>query len=387
MTALPRRVSRRLRPGRPERATTPAAVGQGGGATWLERNLPGLTSVKRVELIAFSRQMATFIRAGIPILDGIRVVRDQAASGLFRRTLDDVSALLRQGEPLSVALGRHPRVFSELYVDMVVAAEATGELDVILEQLSLYLERSEATARRVRQALLYPSIVLGLALVVVFILITFVLPSFVALFRDFEAELPLPTQILLALGTVGGSYGVLGACGLVVVAIALYLSRNSPPLRRAREALLLRMPVVGDLVRLGIATRFARTLGILMRAGVPVAQAFEIAINGTGNHVYRERLRPVREGLIAGEAITGPLAASKLFRPLLIQMVKVGEETGTLDRYLEDAARFMDDELEYRTKQMVTIIEPLMIVGVALMVGFVALAVVTPMYNILGQIR
>jgi type IV pilus assembly protein PilC len=356
-------------------------------ASWLERNVPSVFRVKRLELILFSRQMATFIRAGVPILEGIRVVRDQAGSRLFRRTLDDVAGLLESGEPLSAALAKHPKVFSELYVDMVIAAEATGELDVILDQLAKYLDRAEVTSRRVRQATLYPSIVLGLAAVVIFVLITFVLPSFVRLFEDFDAELPLPTQVLLVVGAFGERYGVPFGAGVLLVAVLLYLARNTLPVRWLRTRLALRLPIVGPLVRLGIATRFARTLGILLRAGVPVAQAFQIAIAGTGNDVYRRRLGPVRDALIAGEGITGPLRDSGLFGPLLIQMVKVGEETGTLDRYLEEAANFMDDDLDYRTKQMVTVIEPLMIVGVAIVVGFVALSVVTPMYGILRSIR
>jgi type IV pilus assembly protein PilC len=358
-----------------------------GGGTWKERNLSSTQKVKRIELIIFSRQMATFIRAGIPIIDGIRVVREQTKNSLFRRTLDEVSALLESGEPLSGALAHHPRVFSELYIDMVVAAEATGDLDAILEQLAKYMERSEATARQTRQAMLYPTLVLGLACVVVFILMTVVLPSFVALFADFDAKLPLPTQILLSLGDFGGKYGFITGGIVVALFTFVYLLRNTTPLRRLRQRVILRLPVVGRIVKLGIETRFSRTLSILHKAGVPISQSFDIAAAGTGNYIYQARLRPVREALISGEGISGPLAASKLFGPLLVQMVKVGEETGTLDRYLDEAANFLDEELTYRTKQMVTIIEPLMILGVAGLVGFVALSVITPMYSILQSIK
>ena len=358
-----------------------------GGGTWMERNFSSLSKVKRIDLIIFSRQMATFIRAGIPITDGIRVVREQTRSGLFRRTLDEVTALLESGEPLSGALAQHPRVFSELYIDMVLAAEATGELDAILDQLAKYLERSDATARQMKQAMLYPTIVLGLACVVVFILMVVVLPAFVALFADFDAKLPLPTQILLALGDFGGHYGI-ATGGIVVMALTLlFLVRNAGPMKRLRQRIALRLPVLSTIIKLGIETRFARTLSILHKAGVPISQSFEIATSGTGNHIYVKGLGPVREALIAGEGISTPLAASKLFGPLLVQMVKVGEETGTLDRYLDEAANFLDEELGYRTKQMVTIIEPLMILGVAGVVGFVALSVITPMYSILQQIH
>lgn len=372
---------------RPDSVSAPRRAAPRSGGSWLARAFAGLSSISRTEVLLFSRQMATFIRAGVPILDGIRVVREQSDSRLFRRTLDDVAERLEQGEPLSVALSRHPRVFSQLYVDMVVAAEASGEIDTILEQLARHLERGESTSRKIRQAMLYPSLVVGLALVVVFILITFVLPSFARLFADFNAELPLPTRVLLGLGAFGERYGLVAGAVVVVMIAAAWLVRGTRPVRSLRHRLVLRLPVVGRLVRLGIGSRFARMLSILLRAGVPVTHALEIATAGTGNEVYRRRLIPVREALLAGEPLSEPLARTRLFGPLLLQMIKVGEETGTLDRYLDDAADFMDEDLEYRTKQMVTLIEPAMIVGVALMVGFVALSVVTPMYGILSQIR
>jgi len=353
----------------------------------LERIIPGLNSIKRIELVLFSRMMATFIRAGIPILDGIEVVRQQAVSTLFSRTLDDIAVQLRNGEQLSIAMTSHPRVFSQLYVDMIVAAEATGELDAILDQLARYLERAEATSRRLRQAMLYPAIVMVMAAVVVAILTTVVLPSFVALFSDFDAELPLPTKIMIAVGGFGGAYGVQTVGMIVGIILFLSLVRDTRVVRRIRQRVILHLPVVGGIVKLGIETRFARTLGILVHAGVPIARAFDIAATGTGNGNYVRRLAPVRERLLSGDGITEPLLASGLFGSLLIQMVKVGEETGTLDRYLDQAAEFMDDDLDYRTKQMVTVIEPMLILGVALVVGFVALSVVTPMYGILNQIK
>jgi type IV pilus assembly protein PilC len=371
----------------PKAAAPPKKKKRKARGTWAERNIPALYGVKKVELIVLTRQLATFIRAGIPILDGIRVVREQASSGFLRRTLTDIIELLEKGEPLSSALAAHPKVFSDLYVDLVLAAEATGELDVILTQLAKYLERSESTKRKLRQAMLYPTLVLGMAVVVIFILITFVLPAFVSLFSEFEAELPLPTRVMIALGEWGSQYGILSAGVFVTILFLIYLIRNIGPIRRLRDRIVIRMPVIGPFVRLGIQTRFARTMAILLRAGVPIAQAFEIGISGTNNHVYRTKLRPVRQGLLAGAGIAGPLQASKLFSPLLVQMVKVGEETGTLDNYLEQAADFMDEDLDYKTKQMVTVIEPLMILGVAGIVGFVALSVVTPMYSILQQIH
>jgi type IV pilus assembly protein PilC len=379
---------RRARVGKPgDTSIAPTRSAVPGGRSRIERAFPSLYSVSRTELLVFSRQMATFIRAGVPILDGIRVVREQTSSKAFRRTLDGLTASLQEGELLSRALSHHPTVFSPLYIDMVIAAEASGELDTILDQISLYLQRGDATNKRIRQAMTYPTLVLGLAVIVVFILITFVLPSFARLFADFKAELPLPTRILLALGSFGERYGIATAIVVVALLAAAYVVRGAGPVRRFRNRAVLHVPLIRGLVKLGIASRFSRMLSILLRAGVPVVQALEIATAGTGNDVYRRGLAPARDSLLAGEGLTAPLIRSRLFGPLLLQMMKVGEETGTLDRYLEDAANFMDDDLEYRTRQMTTVIEPLMIVGVALMVGFVALSVVTPMYSILQQIR
>jgi type IV pilus assembly protein PilC len=382
---------RSLRGGRGARTedgeTSPVRPTRPEGPGLVERAFPSLFSVSRTEVLVFSRQMATFIRAGVPILDGIAVVREQTSSRAFRRTLDAVAASLREGELLSRALARHPSVFSQLYVDMVIAAEASGELDTILDQISLYLQRGDATNKRIRQAMTYPTLVLGLAVIVVFILITFVLPSFARLFADFKADLPLPTRILLGLGSFGERYGISTAIVVAALLASAYVIRAAGPVRRFRNRAVLRVPLIKSLVKLGIASRFARMMSILLRAGVPIVDALEIATAGTGNDVYRRGLAPARESLLEGEGLTAPLMRSRLFGPLLLQMIKVGEETGTLDRYLEDAANFMDDDLEYRTRQMTTIIEPLMIVGVALMVGFVALSVVTPMYSILQQIR
>jgi type IV pilus assembly protein PilC len=229
--------------------------------------------------------------------------------------------------------------------------------------------------------------VLGLAVIVVTLLIIVVLPSFVALFADYDAQLPLPTKILLALGAFGGSYGPQTVAILTTIVGVLFLARNVGPVARILHRLQLVMPLTGKLSALGIETRFARTLAILLRAGVPVVKAVDICVAGVVNTAYKRRLAPLRDKLLAGEGITGPLVSVRLFSPLLIQMVKVGEETGTLSNYLELASDFMDDDLDYRTKQMMTVIEPLLIVFVALVVGFVALSVVMPMYTILQQIR
>jgi type IV pilus assembly protein PilC len=356
-------------------------------ATWLEKNLPSLFKVKRMELIVFSRQMATFIKAGIPVTDGIRVVQEQTQSSFFKRTLDRVAADLLEGEPMSVAMARHPRVFPPIYIDMIKAGEVSGEMDTIMIQVAQYMERSDATARKLRQASLYPSLVLLMAVVVIFVVITFVLPAFKNLFSEFHAELPIQTQILLAIGEFGSSYGVLTAGIVTGFFVLLYLVRNVGPVSYVRQRIALRMPAVGPMIRAGISARFARTLGILLHAGVPIGEAFDVAAEGTNNMVFTKKLGPVKERLMAGDGLARPIANAKLFGPLLLQMTKVGEETGTLDTYLEQAADFLETDLDYKTKSLMTILEPMMILFVAGLVGFIAISIIGPMYTILQYVK
>jgi type IV pilus assembly protein PilC len=360
---------------------------QDAGATWLEKNLPSLFSVKRMELIIFSRQMATFIKAGIPVTDGIATVQEQTPSRYFRRTLGRVALDLQEGEPMSTAMARHPRVFPPLYVDMVRAGEVSGEMDTIMSQVATYLERSDETSKKLRQASLYPGMVLLMAVVVVFIMITFVLPAFKGLFADFNAELPLPTKILLGIGDFGSEYGLITGGIVAMLGVAFYLVRNVGPVQHFRQALSLRLPVVGPMIKAGVSARFARTLGILLHAGVPIGEAFEVAAQGTNNQVFTKRLAPVRERLLAGDGLARPIANAKLFGPLLLQMVKVGEETGTLDTYLEQTSDFLDKDLDYKTKAFVTILEPLLILFVAGLVGFIAISIISPMYSILQYVH
>lgn len=353
----------------------------------LDEIFPSLVRVRRSELILFTRQLATFVRVGVPILEGLAVLREQASSRIMRRTLNEVIRDVTTGSPLSSALAKFPKVFPGLYVELVRTAEVSGNLDETLRQLADYMSRDEAAARKVRGAMIYPAIVIGLALVVITILVGFVLPSFANLFRDFHAQLPWPTRLLLTIGGFSRDHKfTIFATLATVVGICVLYSRT----RSGRELLdvaFLRMPVIGLLVRDAIVERYLRTLATLARSGVPIAQMLETANRSLGNVVFQRGLAQVRPRMLSGDGFAEPLAATHLFPRMVIQMIRVGEETGHLDSNLEEAADHYAEELDYRLKRMIAMLEPALVIIVGAVVGFIALSVIAPMYGLVRAIK
>lgn len=352
-----------------------------------EELFPTFIRVRRSEVILFTRQLATFVRVGMPMLEGLGVLRDQASSGLMRRALDQMLMDLRTGGSLSSAMARFPRIFSDLYVDMIRSAEVSGDLDNVLRQLATYMSRDESAVRKIRGAMIYPAIVIGLAVVVVSVLIAFVLPAFARLFGDFRAEMPLPTRVLFTVGSFCQEHLIWMLLGLafVVAAVALYARTRRG--RETFETLLLRLPMLGVIVQYAVIERYLRTMATLARAGVPIAQMLDTAISSVGNVVYRQGLASVRDDMLSGDGFAGPLERTNLFPRLVIQMVKVGEEAGNLDANLEQAADHYGEEVDYRLKRMIAIIEPALVISVGAMVGFIAISVIAPMYALVHAIH
>lgn len=347
---------------------------------------PTFVHVKRTEVILFTRQLATFVRVGMAMLDGLAVLRDQATSALFRKALTEIIGDIRAGASLSTALSHHPKIFNELYVDMVRSAEVSGNLDDVLQQLATYIYRDASALRKVRSAMVYPAIVVVLALGVIVVLVAFVLPAFARLFADFRATMPLPTRILLTTGVFCREHVVeiVLVAVLVVAATALYLQS-----RRGRETLdviLLRLPRMGTVVRFAIIERYLRTLATLARAGVPMTQMIDTANRSLGNVVFERGLAAARGRMLSGEGFSGPLEATGLFPRLVIQIMKVGEETGNLDNNLEQAAEHYAEEVDYRLKQLIAVLEPALVVVVGMTVGFIAISVIAPMYSLVNAL-
>ncbi len=338
--------------------------------------------VKRSDLMHLSRQLAAFMRAGIPILDSIGVLGDESDKAGVRRVMAAIGTDLRAGATLSEAVERHPEDFPPFYRGILRSAELTGRLDTVLDQLSVYLERDLEARRKVKSALIYPAIVAATSLGTVIILTAVVLPKFEDFFASLDAELPLATRMLLAItGFLGSSWYVI--IGLTVLAILAYLvGVRTKPGHRMRDAFLLKVPVLGETMRFAIIERFTRLLASMVNAGVPLPDAMFVATESLRNVVFEQAMHKARLQMIEGAGLAAPIAATRLFPGVAIQMIRVGENTGTLDVQLEVAATYYERELDYKIKKLTTVIEPVVVLFMGLVVGFVAIALVSAMYGI-----
>ncbi len=353
----------------------------------LEDLLPNLVGVGRTEIIIFTRQLAAFARAGIPILDGLAVLRQQAESRPMRRALEEMMADLGAGVGLSDALARHPRVFSRLYVGMIRAAEASGELHEVLRQLALHMSREEGAVRRARSAMIYPAVVVALAVAVVGILIGFVLPAFAHLFADLGSRPPVITRVLLAVGAFCRDHAPALLVGAALVASTGITWARTPGGRERLDALVLRLPMVGTIVRYTIVERYLRTLATLARAGVPITTTLDVAADAVGNAEFRRGLQSVREATLTGEGLAVSLERTGLFPRMVVQIVRVGEETGRLETSLEEIAEHYADEVDYRLKRLIAVMEPALVISVWAIVAFIAISVIAPMYALVHAIH
>ncbi|TMD15085.1 MAG: type II secretion system F family protein [Chloroflexi bacterium] len=348
---------------------------------------PSLYHISRIDMIMFTRQLATFVGAGVPMSRALSTIAEETPGPLFKRVILQVLDDLERGQNLSEAFARHPSVFPTIYVDLVRVAEMTGNLEGTLKQLAGYLRRDLNTIRRLRSAMIYPAVILVVATSVVIILVVFALPAFSRIFAEFHVQLPLPTRILLGIvNFIRDRALAIGAtAGLIAVAITAGLRTDRG--RYVRDELAIRSPIVGPIVVAAILNRFARTLAIVLKAGVPLSQTFDAVIQGTGNRVFQYELNRVKDQMQGGEGFSGPLTRTRLFPPMLTQMVRVGEETGTLDVYLEQAGDFYEEELDYRIRSMTALIEPVMTVAVGGVVGFVAVSLISAMYGLVGALK
>jgi type IV pilus assembly protein PilC len=357
------------------------------GWRWLYRQMPTFFRVKTSDLVLFSRQLATFLRVGVPITDAIKLLRDGTKSGAFKAALDDINDDLDQGEAFSEAVAHHPTVFNQLYVDMIRAAEYSGSLDKVLVQIATYLQRQDSAVKKLRSAMIYPAVILTLAAGVCTVLVVVVLPNFVVLFKEFHANLPLPTRILISLGAFSQAYRFEIVAAMAVVFLAGFFFFQSRSGKIFWDHALLRLPVLGSIVQYAIIERFMRTLATMLGAGIPISQTFDVAIASAGNVRYKRGLDSVRKRMVTGDGFSAPLEATGLFAPMMIRMVRVGEETGTLDNSLEQIADFLSEEMDYKVRNMIALMEPALIIAVGAAVGFVAISVIMPMYGLLQTVK
>ncbi len=343
--------------------------------------------VPRVEIMNFSRQLAAFVRAGIPIIDAIDTLRMDMKNERLRKVLGDIGESLRSGETLSNAVAAHGDVFPGFYITILRSAELTGHVDTVLDQLASYIERDESARRKIKSALTYPAVIMFMAIVSVVVIVTIALPRFRGFFNDLDAKLPLPTRILLGLTDFLSNFWWALAGGTFLIFLTLFLFVRTTRGRRARDSFLLRAPVFGDLVRFTLIERFCRILASLVKAGVQIPEAMIVATGATNNVIYVQALSGAREAMIRGEGMSEPITATGLFPGGVCQMIKVGEDTGTLDNQLDTAADFYGKEVEYKLERLIALFEPLVIVLVGVIVGFVAIALVSALYGIFNQVK
>ncbi len=343
--------------------------------------------VKKKELMHFTRQLAVFVKAGIPITEALETIGDETEDLALRRTLSSMVEDLRNGGRLSAAARKHPEAFPIYYMGILESAELTGRLDSTLESLAGYLEREVETRAKVVSALSYPGVVMVMAFFTVCVLAGYVLPQFKPLFEELHADLPLPTRMLLF---VADLFTVLWyiptSAFLALIAGVLWLTKTEKG-KIAKDKLVLKIPVISGIVEYSILERFCRILGAMIGAGVPLPEGLRTTTESTSNTVYRERLEEAQAVMLEGGGFYRPLADTGLFPGAAKQMFKVGEETGTLDEQLGVASLYFDRELESRIKKFTTMFEPIMIVFVGLIVGFVAVALVSAMYGVLDNMK
>ena len=363
----------------------------GGQADWKNDILAPLRKYQKVNdqaLTVFSRQFSTMINAGLAMVRCLDILSEQTEDRKLQETLLSVRRDVEGGQSLSNSMSKYPSVFSNLCVSMVRAGELGGVLDEVLDRLAGFMERDFNLKKKVKAAMTYPVVILVMAMLIVTFLVGWILPTFVNLFKGMDVALPLPTKIL-----IGITEGVrVWYIDLAVVSVIIFLLIifakwvQTQTGKRQFDQFKLQLPVFGMLNKKVSISRFCRTLGTLLSSGVPIMQALEIVGKVSGNEVVAETIIKVRESIREGESIAGPLQDSGLFPPMVTQMVSVGEETGNLDAMLSKIADFYDTEVEYMLASLTSMLEPLLILGMGGIVGFIVISVFLPLYSLIGQL-
>jgi len=346
------------------------------------------TGVKQRDVVIFTRQFATMIDAGLPLVQALDILANQTENRRFSKVIADVKARVEGGASFSDALRGHPKVFNELFVNLVAAGEVAGILDTIMNRLATYIEKSMKLRGKIKGAMVYPIGVLLVAVTVITILLWKVIPTFEAMFRDMGAgALPSLTQFVITVSRgFADNIGFIGAAltALIVGAIASYRTRKG---KRALHALVLKLPIVGPVVRKAVVARFTRTFGTLLSSGVPILDAMEIVAKTSGNLVIEEAVMEVRQKVSEGKDVATPLMQTRVFPPMVVQMIGVGEQTGQMDQMLQKIADFYEEEVDVAVAAMTSLLEPLMIVILGGAVGVIMIAMYQPIFELAGNIR
>ncbi|HVR64638.1 MAG TPA: type II secretion system F family protein, partial [Polyangia bacterium] len=334
------------------------------------------------------RMFATMIDAGLPIVQCLEILSTQADNKRFGKVLGQIKASVEDGFTLSDALSKHPKVFDDLFVNLVAAGEAGGILDSILQRLSIYMEKAMKLKRRVKGAMVYPVSIVGIAAIVVTILLTKVIPVFEKMFKDFGGgKLPAPTQIVIEISHALAQFLPYIIAGLVAMGVGLKMVLRTPKGRLTFDGILLKLPVLGAVLRKVVVARFTRTMGTLLSSGVPILDAMEICARTAGNTVVQAGIMYCREQISQGKDMATPLMETGLMPPMVVQMIGVGEQTGAIDTMLSKIADFYEEEVDVAVASMTSLIEPIMMVFLGSVIGGMVVAMYLPIFEMAGNIK
>lgn len=350
----------------------------------IQISIPGFgAKANEKDLAIITRQLATMIDAGLPLVQCLDILAQQQEKKFLKSTLQDIRQDVEGGSTFSAALKKHPKVFSGLYTNMVEAGEAGGILDTILNRLAAYIEKAMTLKKRVKTAMFYPATIVSVALVVVTFLLMYVIPTFEQLFAGFGASLPLPTVIVLGLSRFVQAYILFIIGGLVGTVVGLRMYYRTEGGHRVIDGLLLRLPIFGPLIRKVAVAKFTRTLGTLVSSGVGILDGLDITARTAGNKVVEDAILKARTTIAQGKTIAEPLQASKVFPPMVTQMIAVGEQTGALDRMLNKIADFYDEEVDSSVAGLTSLLEPLLVIFLGVIIGGVVIAMYLPIFKLI----
>jgi type IV pilus assembly protein PilC len=353
-----------------------------------EFNMPSFGGgVNAKELAIFTRQFSVMIDAGLPLVQCLEILAGQQENKFFQKVLVATRASVEGGATLSAAMRQHPKVFDALYVNMVEAGETGGILDTILQRLSTYIEKSVKLKRAVQSASIYPIGVMSIAGAVVTLLLWKVVPIFATLFTGLGVDLPLPTKVVIALSNfIGSIFGFLIVVAFVAAIFGIKIWYGTDQGRYILDSIILKLPVMGILMRKIAVARFTRTLGTLIASGVPILEGLDITARTAGNAVVERSLQKVRRSLEEGKSLTEPLKESEVLPGMVTQMISVGEQTGAMDAMLQKIADFYEEEVDAAVKDLLTALEPIMIVVLGVVVGGVVISMYMPLFSLIGKL-
>jgi type IV pilus assembly protein PilC len=344
--------------------------------------------VKDKDIVVFTRQFATMIDAGLPLVQALDILSAQVENKTLGKALQQVKIDVESGATYADALKKHPRIFSELYVNMVAAGEAGGILDTILNRLAAYIEKAMKLKKKVKGAMVYPAVVSSIAILVIAIIMIAVVPTFAKMFAQLGGTLPLPTKIIINISNfIAGIGGLLVLGSFIAVVVFIVQFRRTEKGKFLIDRILLRLPIFGPLLNKVAVAKFTRTLGTLVSSGVPILDGLEITAKTSGNKVIEYAIMDVRKGVVGGKTLAEPITKSKVFPPMVTHMIAVGESTGALDAMLSKIADFYDDEVDATVSNLTAMMEPMLMVFLGGAVGFIVVAMYLPIFKLITLIK